>query len=102
MKYNEWPTLGDMIDSGKRVVAFLDYGANTTQVDFILPEFDMVRHPSRPSPARLERIQPKSWARIDLGNALRLYQCFSPVFRRSYLGPARHRGPQVHDQPFPQ
>ena len=45
MKYNEWPTLGEMINSGKRVVMFLDYGANTTQVDFILPEFDMVRHP---------------------------------------------------------
>ena len=43
MKYNAWPTLEEMIDSGKRVVMFLDYGANTTQVDFILPEFDMVR-----------------------------------------------------------
>ncbi|KAF8718639.1 hypothetical protein AX14_011685 [Amanita brunnescens Koide BX004] len=42
MKYNEWPTLEEMIDSGKRVVMFLDYGANTTQVDFILPEFDMI------------------------------------------------------------
>ena len=47
MKYNEWPTLGEMIDSGKRVVMFLDYGANTTHVDFILPEFDMVRQSPR-------------------------------------------------------
>ncbi|KAF8345095.1 PLC-like phosphodiesterase [Amanita rubescens] len=42
MKYSDWPTLGEMIDSGKRVVMFLDYGANTTQVDFILPEFQMI------------------------------------------------------------
>ena len=42
MKYNEWPTLDEMIDSGQRVVIFLDYGANKTQVDFILPEFDTV------------------------------------------------------------
>ncbi len=46
MKYNDWPTLGEMIDSGKRVVMFLDYGANTAQVNFILPEFQMVRYSS--------------------------------------------------------
>ena len=43
MKYNEWPTLGEKIDSGKRIVLFLEYAANTTQVDIILPEFDVVR-----------------------------------------------------------
>ncbi|KAK2463321.1 hypothetical protein APHAL10511_004632 [Amanita phalloides] len=42
MKHNEWPTLSEMIDSGKRVVMFLDYGADTTKVNFILPEFDMI------------------------------------------------------------
>jgi len=42
MKYNEWPTLGEMIDSGKRVVVFLDSNADTTQVNFILPEFPMI------------------------------------------------------------
>jgi len=42
MKYSDWPTLGEMIDSGKRVVMFLDYGANTAEVDFILPEFQMI------------------------------------------------------------
>jgi len=34
-----------MIDSGKRVVVFLDYGADGSDggvVDFVLPEFDMV------------------------------------------------------------
>jgi hypothetical protein len=42
MKNSEWPTLGEMIVSGKRVVVFLDAGANTSQVDFLLPEFEMV------------------------------------------------------------
>ncbi|KAG6864157.1 hypothetical protein C0991_011989 [Blastosporella zonata] len=42
MRYSDWPTLGEMIDSGKRVVVFLDTGANTTLVDFILPEFEMI------------------------------------------------------------
>lgn len=42
MKESDWPTLGDMIDSGKRVVVFLDSGADPSTVDFILPEFEMV------------------------------------------------------------
>jgi hypothetical protein len=36
---NSWPTLGSMISSGKRVVIFMDYYANQTEVDFILDEF---------------------------------------------------------------
>ncbi|KAG6841908.1 hypothetical protein H0H93_004154, partial [Arthromyces matolae] len=43
MKYSDWPTLGEMIESGKRVVVFMDAGADTSLVDFILPEFSMVR-----------------------------------------------------------
>lgn len=43
VKQSEWPTLGEMIDSGKRVVVFLDAGADNSGVDFILPEFAMVR-----------------------------------------------------------
>jgi hypothetical protein len=58
-----WPTLGSMIDSGKRVrispplfsgrthmnvsrkvVVFMDTGADTSKVPYILPEFDNVRH----------------------------------------------------------
>lgn len=35
----DWPTLGSMISSGKRVVVFLDAGANQTVVNYILPEF---------------------------------------------------------------
>lgn len=42
MKFSDWPTLGGMIDTGKRVVVFLDTGANTTLVNFILPEFEMI------------------------------------------------------------
>ncbi|KAJ5278719.1 hypothetical protein N7478_004091 [Penicillium angulare] len=39
LAYDDWPTLGDLIDSGKRLVAFLDYGADTSTVDYILDEF---------------------------------------------------------------
>ncbi|TFK35685.1 PLC-like phosphodiesterase [Crucibulum laeve] len=42
VKQSDWPTLGEMIDSGKRVVVFLDSGADTSLVDFILPEFEMI------------------------------------------------------------
>ena len=31
-----WPTLGSMIDSGKRLVTFLDNGANTAVVPYLL------------------------------------------------------------------
>lgn len=43
VKQSDWPTLGELIDRGTRVVVFLDAGADTSQVDFILPEFEMVR-----------------------------------------------------------
>lgn len=39
----DWPTLGALLDSGKRVVVFMDTGADTTQVPYILPEFPNVR-----------------------------------------------------------
>ncbi|PPQ85988.1 hypothetical protein CVT25_001687 [Psilocybe cyanescens] len=42
VKQSNWPTLGQLIDSGKRVVVFLDAGADTSAVDFILPEFEMI------------------------------------------------------------
>lgn len=42
VKRNEWPTLGEMIGSGKRVVVFMDANADPAQVNFILPEFDMI------------------------------------------------------------
>ncbi|KAJ5207380.1 hypothetical protein N7472_003828 [Penicillium cf. griseofulvum] len=37
--FANWPTLGDMISSGKRLVVFLDYGADTTKVNYIQDEF---------------------------------------------------------------
>ncbi|KAF9530747.1 PLC-like phosphodiesterase [Crepidotus variabilis] len=45
MKRSDWPTLGELIDSQKRVVVFLDEGADGSDggfVDFILPEFQMI------------------------------------------------------------
>lgn len=49
MKASDWPTLGQLIDSGKRVVVFLDAGADGQgSGNFILPEFPMVRILSSP------------------------------------------------------
>ncbi|KAJ7175088.1 PLC-like phosphodiesterase [Mycena crocata] len=43
VKRDDWPTLGAMIDSGKRVVVFMDADADGDEsVDFILPEFQMI------------------------------------------------------------
>ncbi|KAI4526482.1 PLC-like phosphodiesterase [Schizophyllum commune Loenen D] len=42
VKQGDWPTLGELLDSGKRVMVFLDANADPSQVDFILPEFDMI------------------------------------------------------------
>ncbi|KAI0812631.1 PLC-like phosphodiesterase [Irpex lacteus] len=42
-KQSDWPTLGDLISSGKRVIIFLDAGADTDRsVPYILPEFEMI------------------------------------------------------------
>ncbi|KAF9260274.1 PLC-like phosphodiesterase [Marasmius fiardii PR-910] len=58
----EWPTLGELIDSGKRVIVFLDAGAENGGVDFILPEFTMIWEPPFSStdktfPCRVDRIE---------------------------------------------
>lgn len=39
MALNDWPTLGAMIDSGKRVVVFLDNGAESGSVPYLMDEF---------------------------------------------------------------
>ncbi|KAK0277237.1 hypothetical protein LTR91_000303 [Friedmanniomyces endolithicus] len=39
---DQWPTLGQMILSGKRVVMFMDYNANQTTVPYILDEFSHI------------------------------------------------------------
>ncbi|KAI0390883.1 PLC-like phosphodiesterase [Xylariaceae sp. FL0594] len=36
---DEWPTLGDLISSGNRVVVFMDYHSDTSKVPYILDEF---------------------------------------------------------------
>lgn len=36
---DDWPTLGDLIDAGTRLVVFMDYPADDS-VSYILPEFD--------------------------------------------------------------
>jgi hypothetical protein len=42
LSFNEWPTLGEMIDDGRRLVIFMDTGADLTQLEGILPEFQVV------------------------------------------------------------
>jgi hypothetical protein len=39
---NQWPTLGEMILSGKRVVLFMDYNANQTEVPYILDQYSHI------------------------------------------------------------
>lgn len=40
-KYSDWPTLGNILDSGKLVAVFLDIRTNMTAVDLILSEFEI-------------------------------------------------------------
>ncbi|KAH8178458.1 PI-PLC X domain-containing protein 1 [Sarocladium implicatum] len=40
LSLNDWPTLGEMIDAGKRLVVFMDYNADTAKVPYILPQYD--------------------------------------------------------------
>ncbi|KAK8124540.1 uncharacterized protein PG998_000299 [Apiospora kogelbergensis] len=42
MMLNDWPTLGEMILSGKRVVMFMDYMANQTEYPWLLDEFSQM------------------------------------------------------------
>lgn len=45
MSRGDWPTLGNMISSGKRVVVFMDKGLEgrkEANAEFVLPEFKMV------------------------------------------------------------
>jgi len=42
IKQSDWPTLGEMIDSGKRVVVFMDASVDMTRVPYILDEFQFV------------------------------------------------------------
>jgi hypothetical protein len=42
LKYTGWPTLGSMIDSGKRLVTFLDNSADVATVPYLLDEFSQI------------------------------------------------------------
>lgn len=42
MSLDDWPTLSQMILTGKRVVIFMDYDANPTQVPYILDQFSQL------------------------------------------------------------
>lgn len=42
LTYTAWPTLGSMIDSGKRLVTFLDNSADTATVPYLLDEFTQI------------------------------------------------------------
>jgi len=42
VKQSDWPTLGELIQMGKRVIVFMDFNSNTTAVPYILPEFEMI------------------------------------------------------------
>lgn len=61
LKASEWPTLRQLIQTGKRLVVFMDYGTNTADVSYILPEFDHIWEPpfssTDPSfPCRVDRM----------------------------------------------
>ncbi|TFK19863.1 PLC-like phosphodiesterase [Coprinopsis marcescibilis] len=65
MKRTDWPTLSEMIDANKRVVVFMDKGADGSAggvVDFVLPQFQMIWEdpfsPTDPNfPCRIHRIE---------------------------------------------
>lgn len=42
MNISSWPTLSEMILTGKRAVIFMDYDANQTEVPYILDEFSQI------------------------------------------------------------
>lgn len=42
MRVSDWPTLGEMILTGKRVVVFMDYEANQSEVPYILDQFSQM------------------------------------------------------------
>ena len=60
-----------MIDSGKRLVIFIDYvGNDTTTVDYIIPEFGSVR-PFHALLSRPFRLTSSTTTWIDMGDAIR-------------------------------
>ena len=104
MPYGAWPTLGNMIASGKRLVVFIDFvGKDGSTVDYLLPEFGMVR----PYP---QLSLPESWLTPpryapgsckDMGVAVRHDERELPVLDRQDPRAARRVRPDVPHQPQP-
>jgi hypothetical protein len=95
---SDWPTLGQLIESGTRVVLFMDYGAESGGVDYILPEFEVVHIFSfspRPTYVHLS-------ISIDLGESLRPNEFFVSLFRKPNRGPTINYVAHVFNQSRPQ
>lgn len=78
MRQSDWPTLGQLINNGTRVVVFLDSGADVTSVPFILPEFQMVG--GLPVIEAMRNIADSVHA--DLGNAILCHRRQFPLLSR--------------------
>jgi hypothetical protein len=75
MTLNDWPTLAEMIITGKRVVMFMDYEANQTAYPWLLDEFSQLwETPFDPTdntfPCTVDR--PPNLADADANNRLYL------------------------------
>jgi len=42
MARNDWPTLKEMLDDGRRIVVFMDKGTDGSSVPYLLPQFTMM------------------------------------------------------------
>ena len=70
MTRDDWPTLKEMLDSGKRLVVFMDKAADEKTVPFILPQFPMVC--ARASLSLLPHVQiPELLLNLDVGRRIR-------------------------------
>lgn len=77
----QWPTLEELLGSGKRFIAFLDYGADTSVLSYLLPEFEMVSSHWWSSCILLSLT---STSHIDLGDSLRLDEQHVPLQHKSH------------------
>jgi len=82
VKQSEWPTLGQLIDSGRRVIVFLDSSTDTSAVNFILPEFQMVRNGLHSHHTPYFQLQQYLSIPSDLGNTIQRHRRLVPVQSR--------------------
>ncbi|KAF7293913.1 Protein-S-isoprenylcysteine O-methyltransferase [Mycena chlorophos] len=72
-KQSDWPTLGELIDAGTRVITFIDAGADGSDgapVDYLLPEFTQIWEPPFDStnssfPCSVNRIDTSVMSKAD-------------------------------------